>query len=202
MSMVFYTSTTTPLYSLAWQPTSTASYAGTCIFLIIFTVIFRLLLAGKTILERRWLDKALERRYISVAGALSEADKIEGSSDHEYGTLLSPNGLEQRVKVVTNGARPILPWRLSVDLPRAAYVTVTAGVGYLIMLAIMTENVGYFMSVLGGVFLGELVVGRLLEFLVVNMLPYLSCLEAHVAFGEKVAHTNDDQRRRRTSVSQ
>ena len=28
------------------------------------------------------------------------------------------------------------------------------------MLAVMTMNVGYFLSVLGGVFLGELVVGR------------------------------------------
>lgn len=28
------------------------------------------------------------------------------------------------------------------------------------MLAVMTMNVGYFMSVLGGVFLGELMLGR------------------------------------------
>lgn len=28
------------------------------------------------------------------------------------------------------------------------------------MLAVMTYNVGYFLSVLGGVFLGELVMGR------------------------------------------
>ncbi len=28
------------------------------------------------------------------------------------------------------------------------------------MLAVMTYNVGYFLSVLGGIFLGELVVGR------------------------------------------
>lgn len=31
------------------------------------------------------------------------------------------------------------------------------------MLAVMTMNVGYFLSVLGGVFLGELGVGRYIE---------------------------------------
>ena len=33
-------------------------------------------------------------------------------------------------------------------------------IGFFRMLAVMTMNVGYFMSVLGGAFLGELVVGR------------------------------------------
>lgn len=52
------------------------------------------------------------------------------------------------------------PWRLSVDLPRAVLVTVIAGVGYLLMLAVMSMNVGYFMSILAGAFVGELAVGR------------------------------------------
>jgi hypothetical protein len=43
--MTFFTSTSTPLYSASWTPTSAGQYAGTCIFLIAFATIFRALLA-------------------------------------------------------------------------------------------------------------------------------------------------------------
>ena len=132
MQMVFYTSTSTPLLFSSWHPSSTGSYAGTCIFLIFLAAIFRGLFAGKHLLERRWLDRTLERRYIKVQGAPSEAEKIDANSDSKYGTLVTARGVEEHVKVVRNKARPIMPWRLSVDLPRAVYVMITAGVGYLL----------------------------------------------------------------------
>ena len=131
MEVLFFNSQSTPLYSSAWQPSSTGAYAGTCMFLIFLAIIFRFLFAGKHVLESRWLDKAKERRYIKVEGIPTEAEKIDGSSESEYGTLLSPRG-EERVRVVRNNVRPVLPWRLSVDLPRALYTTVTAGVAYLL----------------------------------------------------------------------
>jgi len=37
---------------------------------------------------------------------------------------------------------------------------VLATVGYLLMIAVMTMNVGYFLSVLAGVFVGSVVFGR------------------------------------------
>ena len=132
MHSTFFDSISTPLYSTSWQPSGVGSYAGTCIFLILLAMIFRLLIAGKTLLERRWLDKTLERRYIRVEGLPTEADKIDADRESEFSTLLSPRGQEERVRVVTNKARPVMPWRLSVDLPRAAYTTVVAGVGYLL----------------------------------------------------------------------
>ena len=128
----FTDSTTTPLYSSAWQPSSIGAYAGTCLFLILLAAVLRCLIAGKSTLERRWLDKARKRRYIKVEGTQTEADKIDGGSDSEYNTLLSAKGQEERVKVVTSRTAPVLPWRLSVDLPRALYVTLTAGVAYLL----------------------------------------------------------------------
>jgi copper transporter 1 len=45
MSMTFFTSTTSSLYSSSWTPNSAGQYAGTCIFLIVFAVLFRGLLA-------------------------------------------------------------------------------------------------------------------------------------------------------------
>ena len=45
MTMTFFTSQTTPLYSSAWVPTTYGQYAGTQIFLIVLAVIFRGLIA-------------------------------------------------------------------------------------------------------------------------------------------------------------
>lgn len=51
------------------------------------------------------------------------------------------------------------PWNINEALARAVLDTVLAGVSYLLMLAVMTMNVGYFMSILGGTFLGSVVIG-------------------------------------------
>lgn len=45
MTMTFFTSATTPLYSMDWTPHTTGQYAGTCIFLIAFASLFRALVA-------------------------------------------------------------------------------------------------------------------------------------------------------------
>ena len=132
MHSTFFDSSSTPLYAAAWQPSSTRTYAGTCIFLVLLAIIFRLLIAGKYVLERRWLDQALQRRYIHVAGLPTEGEKMDRDQNSEYSTLLSPRGQEERVKVVANVARPVTPWRISTDVPRALYTTVIAGVGYLL----------------------------------------------------------------------
>ena len=93
--------------------------------------------------------------------------------------VLSTNGLQQHVRILEDhsnthvsrarrrrllGASGVVsgvqPFRASVDVPRAVLVTVIVGVAYLLMLAVMTMNVGFFLSVLAGAFLGELVLGR------------------------------------------
>lgn len=45
MAMTFFTSSTTPLFSMAWQPHNLGQYAGTCIFCIVLATTFRALLA-------------------------------------------------------------------------------------------------------------------------------------------------------------
>ncbi|KAI9787890.1 MAG: hypothetical protein M1816_007376 [Peltula sp. TS41687] len=160
MVMTFFTSTRTPLYSTGWTPTTTGRYAGSCIFLIILAVLFRTSLALRQRLELYWLDRHLNRRYVVVAGRTTEKARVSGDADAKSALLVSAAGVEEDVRVVRRHLRATPPWRLSVDLPRALLGTVMAGIGYLLMLAVMTCNVGYFLSVLAGVFLGELLVGR------------------------------------------
>ncbi|KAI9838914.1 MAG: hypothetical protein M1819_004122 [Sarea resinae] len=163
MQTTFFTSHSTPLYSLSWHPQTTGTYAGTCIFLIVLASIFRLLLAAKHVCEQRWLDDAMQRRYIVVADATPEAERVARDPDGKEATLISARGVEESVRVVKRKGRGVTPWRITVDGPRALLVVVIAGVGYLLMIAVMTMNVGYFLSVLGGVFLGELAVGRYVQ---------------------------------------
>ncbi|KAK7549291.1 low affinity copper transporter [Phyllosticta citricarpa] len=162
MRMTFFASSNTPLYSDQWTPHTVGQYAATCIFLIALAVAWRALFAAKAIVEERWLAQALQRHYVVVAGQTPESERIKQDASSSPGTLMV-NGVEQKVMVTQQQIKGPQPWRFSVDLPRALLATVIAGVGWLLMLAIMTLNVGYFMSILGGTFLGEVLVGRYVQ---------------------------------------
>ncbi|VUC32323.1 unnamed protein product [Clonostachys rosea] len=159
MMMTFQTDSSTPLYSNLWTPTSGGAYAGTCIFLVILAIVARLLVAFKSSQETRWANQAAERRYIAVNGKEPLAERITRDRDAKQ-VVISENGVEENVFVVEKKTHEARPWRFSVDPVRAALDTVIVGVGYLLMLAVMTMNVGYFLSVLAGVFIGSLAVGR------------------------------------------
>ncbi|ROW10582.1 hypothetical protein VMCG_01893 [Cytospora schulzeri] len=159
MMVSFQNSMSTPLYSERWTPSGMGTYAGTCIFLIALAAIFRGLFALRALQESRWLDRELNRRYVVVNGRQTVHDNVSRDS-LKQNMMLSANGVEEEVMVVKKRHSHVRPWRLSVDPVRAVVDTVIAGVGYLLMLAVMTMNIGYFLSILGGTFLGSLAAGR------------------------------------------
>ena len=130
--MTFFTSTQTPLYSESWTPRSTAGYAGTCIFLIALAVVFRGIMAFKHHMEHRWLDQHLNRRYVVVAGRKNEKARTSEDGNAQTALLVSATGVEEDVRVVRRHVRGPFPWRLSIDVPRAALAVVMSGVGYLL----------------------------------------------------------------------
>lgn len=135
MSMVFTTDHSTPLFSSQWTPTSTGGYAGTCIFLIVLAIIARLLSAYRRVLEIKWHDKAVNRRYIVLAGdSAGQQERQTGESEKLEEATLTARGVDERVKVLRTSRTGIetQPWRFSIDLPRACIFTVQAGVSYLL----------------------------------------------------------------------
>lgn len=195
MAMSFVVSTATPLFSTAWRPASLAQYVGTCVFLIALSVVFRFLLAWKSVLELRWARRARRQVLIATAATASSSSSSWSASlpPRAKSANETPADMErlQQQKESEEGEEGEdrgksgwagRPWRFSTELPRAAMTVVVSGVGYLLfvvppqsprwradnrrvagekrMLAVMTMNVGYFMSVLAGVFVGELACGR------------------------------------------
>lgn len=131
MSMTFFTSSMTPLYSSMWTPENIGQYAGTCIFIIILATIFRALLAVRAWKEIAWMDAEFKRRYVTVADRQPKSERISQDSDSKR-MILTENGVEEEVMVVRKKNAEARPWRLSVDPLRAVMDTVIAGVGYLL----------------------------------------------------------------------
>lgn len=130
MNMAFFTATNTPLYAESWTPTSAGAYAGTCIFLIILAIILRAIFVAKAYLDAKALEASMKRRYVVVEGE-SGTDKIANDSSSMTG-ILTTNGVAENVRLVQAPVKHIQPFRFSVDLPRAAIMTVAAAVGYLL----------------------------------------------------------------------
>ncbi|KAE9364461.1 hypothetical protein N431DRAFT_496960 [Stipitochalara longipes BDJ] len=130
MAMTFFTSRNTPLYSMSWTPSSTGQYAGTCIFLIAFATIFRALLAVRV-------------KFFEVLAVIKY--RRSGELIYSYAADTKPM---------------IRPWRVNEAVMLGSMDVVLAGIGYLLMIAVMTMNVGYFLSILAGVFLGSMAFGR------------------------------------------
>ena len=150
MAMVFVNAQDTPLFSSQWTPSSSGAYAGTCIFLIILSIIGRLLVAFKSVMEQHWLNAHLNRRYVAVAGKSTEAGRIDADPDAKVASLVSAQGVEESVKVVRRATREPLPFRFSVDLPRAFLFLLITGVSYL--LYVLTRHLSSLISVCADLF--------------------------------------------------
>ncbi|KAK9374444.1 Ctr copper transporter family-domain-containing protein [Lipomyces chichibuensis] len=151
-SMSFHTSTFDFLFSRKWTPSSRGQYTGTCIFLIVLAVIYRLthILKHRT---ERYINARAQQLAGNIATAHLKMDVNAGSFEKSTGeATIEPERPLQ--------FRNVRPWRVSMDIPLSLIQLVLSGVAYLLMLAVMTFNVGYFLSVLGGIFLGELLFGR------------------------------------------
>ncbi|KAI9893219.1 MAG: hypothetical protein M1814_000346 [Vezdaea aestivalis] len=103
--LAFITSTTTPLWSTQWTPSTTGQYAGTCIFLIILAFIQRSIGAYRRRLESRWRAADVRRRYVTVAGQTSVEDEVKVRG--EEAKLLTGKGVEENVRVLDVGGHDV-----------------------------------------------------------------------------------------------
>jgi hypothetical protein len=84
MPMTFFTSTTTPLYTTAWKPSTPSHYALTCLFLVLLCIVFRALLAARCNLQVLLLalSRAVRRPAKKRASSCcAEAEAEEADED-------------------------------------------------------------------------------------------------------------------------
>lgn len=105
MNMVFFISTTTPLWTKSFAPNTTGQYAGICIFLITFATVFRMLLA-------------LRVNFHSIRAAAGRR--------RTQGLLSEPKGF------VENNRTAHKPWRANEAITLGAMDLVIVGVSYLL----------------------------------------------------------------------
>jgi len=89
------------------------------------------LLAVKAWKEAAWMDAEFKRRYVTVAGKSPKSERIWQDSDSKR-MILSENGVEEDVMVVSKKCVEARPWRFSTDPFRALIDTIIVGVGYLL----------------------------------------------------------------------
>ncbi|KAK7985581.1 hypothetical protein PG996_005183 [Apiospora saccharicola] len=146
MAMVFFQSVTSPLFAKAWTPAGPGAYAGTCIFLIVLATLHRVLIAVRNLV------------FVTVPPGhqkLDLTDEEEAAYRRRYGGTGADSVLARIRRALHDN-----PFRMATETARAFSEVVIGGMGYLLMLAVMTMNVGYFLSVLGGIFLGAFLAGR------------------------------------------
>ncbi|KAL8377566.1 hypothetical protein RB595_008310 [Gaeumannomyces hyphopodioides] len=167
MSMTFFHSASTPLFWDWWKPSGPQQYAATCVFLVALAAVTRVLFAVRPLLHARAAsrgtadghhrlplhhDEQTTSRHHATAEELLSADE-----------KTSPSEADPETAAPKRVARVASSWwssaAVSERLLRASCEAVLVCLGYFLMLAVMTMNTGYFLSVLGGVFLGMFLVG-------------------------------------------
>lgn len=163
MAMTFFLSANTPLFFPSWTPSDTWGHAATCIFLVLLAVIMRILLASKPILEAAvWRPQ----RGADAHEMLPSDDCCDEDPDR---TKEQQYLIQSREELGGGALRRVLREvksrshgpRLASRGLRALFEMTLAVIGYLLMLAVMTMNIGYFISVVGGIFLGTFLLGDL-----------------------------------------
>ncbi|TLD09541.1 hypothetical protein PspLS_11850, partial [Pyricularia sp. CBS 133598] len=173
MTMVFFSSQSTSLFSRAWTPSSPEAYVGTCIFVFLLTIMQYLLIAVRNVV----FEKVEGQTTATSANPFQEhrTKPAAPAKDEEESSCLRRHG------TATGRLLPVFDSVAEQQRRRSTTMIVTAratcevvisATGYLVhkltmgtsahlrMLAAMTMNVGYFLSVIAGVFFGSLLFGR------------------------------------------
>lgn len=144
------------LWFSGWTPTSPSSTAGACIGLFFLALFSRLLAAIHAAASDAWSNAhvlAGEGARIALPDDLPSPSLASSTSNPSF-EKPQPSG---KAKDDLAKAPPFIP---SIDVPRAILFAFQAFVSYMLMLAVMTYSVWFFISIIAGLAVGELAFGR------------------------------------------
>ncbi|KAI9057184.1 hypothetical protein FKP32DRAFT_1661838 [Trametes sanguinea] len=148
-----------------WHPSSKGAVAGACIGLVLFAILERWVDAMRALAENHWrlsasalaymIDEKAEPPY-HAPELLDEQDKKAADVQDVKVTSLP----SKRPAVPARPARTIPPFIASHDIPRGALYAFQALLMYALMLAVMTFQAAYIISIIVGLGIGEVLFGR------------------------------------------
>ncbi|VDB95694.1 unnamed protein product [Peniophora sp. CBMAI 1063] len=127
------------LWFYGWAPRTAGAMGGTCVALVMLALVERWLSALKACAEMHWHQRAL----IEMANRTNKRT-----------TLGQPQSTPTKIP------RTALPFIAAHDLPRGLITAILALLGFLFMLAVMTYQVGFILSIVIGLGVGEALFGR------------------------------------------
>lgn len=153
MRMYFHTGIVDYILFQGWVPRTTGFYIGSWFVIFFASILAEILKLVRSLLERRWKQQEEAMSHIiRHSGHKGQPDELETMVNHE-GPIEIPAH-----KYLYNQMKA--PFRITADLPRSILQTLEVGWGLLIMLIAMTFNVGLFLAILAGTFVGTMLVGR------------------------------------------
>ncbi|CAE6446477.1 unnamed protein product [Rhizoctonia solani] len=148
-------------------PTSKGAIAGACIVLAVLAILERAVAGARGIFASYALNRALLRReepserFTATQEEVSRAGKaveIEDSTTTTASSRASPALNTQPLP--TQRRRSMVPFLWSYELIRGGLFIVQSFFVYAIMLAIMSFNAAYIISIIVGTSIGEILFGR------------------------------------------
>ncbi|KAH9057007.1 Ctr copper transporter [Lactarius vividus] len=145
------------LFFKSWRPSSNGAIAGASVALVVLAISERLLFSIRGVLEARWRRSAF---------ALNVGRTVEKNL-HPSRKLVAKEGDVCEDDLGSTGS-PIVQWRRTIppfvfshDATRGALYSLQALLSFTLMLAVMTFQAAYIISIVIGLGLGEILFGRI-----------------------------------------
>ncbi|PLW15301.1 hypothetical protein PCANC_18362 [Puccinia coronata f. sp. avenae] len=132
-----------PLWFDGWTPANAGATFGACVGLFALTVAVKLLGALRHQAHLAW---SMTKWHDSGLATHQTVDKADNAAQPPTGTFRT--------------TRPAVHWGAQRDIPRGILAALHVGLEYFLMLAVMTYNVYFFVAIILGHFVGEVVFGR------------------------------------------
>ncbi|KAI9315509.1 Ctr copper transporter [Dichotomocladium elegans] len=164
MGTFHWSSTGDALWFDAWMPKTESAYIGACFGLFFFAILSRALVAIE-IYYVSWTRKRFERIHGLSDDFSSNPEEQSASSNRTNDILETGQKSMSSVFHSKNYPKPLAlprvpPFSWSVDTVRSFLTALTTFISYLLMLVVMTGNGGFFIVIIVGVFVGEMLFGR------------------------------------------
>ncbi|TFK37212.1 Ctr copper transporter family-domain-containing protein [Crucibulum laeve] len=148
------------LWFLGWVPTSKGAMGGACVGLFLMGIGERLIAAMRRGMESVWNGRA-QREWAdrmnrpSTSGSAANEEKPPLKSTTVPASVARQNSITRTITM-----RTVSPFIASHDITRGVLHALQTALGFSFMLAVMTYNVAFILSLVIGLGVGETLFGR------------------------------------------